>query len=67
VGAEHTGIIQTLIVSCTMQGINPTIYLTDVLQRVSLHPASKVDELTPRNWKKKYGNNFLKSDLDRVG
>ncbi len=67
VGAEHTGIIQSLIVSCRMQGINPNIYLTDVLQRVSLHRASKVDELTPKNWKEKYGNNFLKSDLDKVG
>jgi len=67
VGAEYTGIIQSLIVSCRMQDINPNTYLTDVLQRVSLHPASKVDELTPKNWKEKYGNNFLKSDLDRVG
>lgn len=67
VGAEHTGIIQSLIVSCRMQGINPNVYLTDVLQRVSQHPASKVDELTPKNWKEKYGNNFLKSDLDMVG
>ena len=67
VGAEHTGIIQSLIVSCRMQGINPNAYLTDVLQRVSQHPASKVDELTPKNWKEKYAVNFLKSDLDKVG
>ena len=67
VGAEHMGIIQSLMVSCKMQGINPSVYLTDVLQRVSLHPASKVDELTPKNWNQKYANHFLKSDLDRVG
>ncbi len=67
VGAEHMGIIQSLMVSCKMQGINPSVYLTDVLQRVGMHPASKVDELTPKNWKKKYANHFLKSDLDRVG
>jgi len=66
VGAEYTGIIQSLIVWCRMQGINPNIYLTDVLQRVSLHPASKVNALTPKNWKEKYENNFLKSDLDKV-
>ena len=67
VGAEHTGVIQSLIVSCKMQGINPNVYLTDVLQRVSQHPSSKVAELTPKNWKEKYAGNFLKSDLDRVG
>ena len=67
VGAVHMGVIQSLIVTCKMQGINPNQYLTDVLQRVSMHPASRVDELTPRNWKVKYGANFLTSDLDRAG
>lgn len=67
VGAEHTGIIQSLIVTCKMHDINPNVYLTDVLQRVSMHPASKVDELIPRNWKEKYSGNFLRSDLDRLG
>jgi hypothetical protein len=33
------------------------------LQRVSIHPASKVEELTPRMWKKKFTDNFLTSDL----
>jgi len=67
VGAEHMGVIQSLMVTCKMHGINPSVYLTDVLQRVSLHPASKVHELTPKNWKQKYANHFLKSDLDRTG
>ncbi len=67
VSAEHTGIIQSLIVTSKMHGINPNTYLTDVLQRVSMHPASKVDELIPRNWKEKYSGNFLRSDLDRLG
>jgi hypothetical protein len=66
VGAQQTGIIQSLIQTCRLQGINPADYLTDVLQRVSLHPASKVEELTPRLWKEKYANNPLRSDLDRV-
>lgn len=67
VGAEHTGIIQSLIVTCKMHDINPGTYLTDILQRVSMHPASRVDELIPRNWKEKYSGNFLRSDLDRLG
>jgi hypothetical protein len=50
-GAEHVGIIQSLIVTCRMQGIDPANYLVDVLQRVAIHPASRVDELTPRRWK----------------
>ncbi len=50
-GAEHVGIIQSLLVTCKMQGIDPTTYLTDVLQRIAIHPAKKVEELTPRVWK----------------
>ncbi len=53
-GAEYLGILQSLLVTCRLQGINPYTYLVDVLQRVSLHPASKVEELTPRLWKKKF-------------
>ena len=64
-GAEHVGIIQSLISTCKLQGINPHRYLTDVLQRVSEHPASKVGELTPRAWKERFADNPLRSVLDR--
>lgn len=63
-GAEHVGIIQSLISTCKLHGVDPYTYLVDVLQRVSLHPASKIEELTPRNWKVKFGDNPMKSDLE---
>ena len=66
-GAKQVGIIQSLLVTCKLQGINPYTYLVDVLQRVSQHPASKAVDLTPRVWKEKFADNVLKSDLDRVG
>lgn len=62
-GAEHVGIIQSLIVTCKMQGVDPTTYLVDVLQRVAIHSASKVEELTPRLWKDLFAQNPLRSDL----
>ena len=62
-GAELLGILQSLLVTCRLQEINPYTYLVDVLQRVSMHPASKVEELTPRIWKEKFADNFLTSDL----
>jgi hypothetical protein len=46
-----------------MHGINPYVYLVDVLQRVAIHPAKDVHELTPRLWKDKYGQNPMVSDL----
>jgi len=62
-GAEQLGILQSLMVTCRLQGINPYTYLVDVLQRVGLHPASEVEDLTPRIWKTKFVDNFLTSDL----
>ena len=62
-GAEHVGIIQSLISTCRMHDINPYDYLVDVLQRVSIHPASRIEELTPRLWKDNFKDEPLRSDL----
>lgn len=65
-GAKQVGIIQSLLVTCKLQDINPYTYLVDVLQRISQHPASQVIELTPRVWKEKFSDNPLISDLERL-
>lgn len=65
VGAERVGIIQSLLTTCRLHDVNPSIYLVDVLQRIEQHPASRVDELTPRLWKSHFADNPLRSDLDR--
>jgi transposase len=62
-GAEHVGIMQSLIVTCRLHGIDAYTYLVDVLQRVGVHPASKVAELTPRLWKQHFAANPLRSAL----
>ncbi len=64
-GAEHVGIIQSLISTCKLHGINPYTYLTDVLLRINEHPASRVAELTPRVWREKFSEKPLRSDLYR--
>jgi transposase len=33
-----------------VNGVNPVEYLADVLLRVQIHPASRIDELLPHNW-----------------
>ena len=45
--------------------INPSVYLTDVLQRVATHPNADIDQLTPRLWKTHFADNPLRSDLER--
>jgi transposase len=62
-GAKHVGIIQSLIVTCRLHGIDPYTYLVDVLQRISEHPASRVAELTPRLWKLHFAANPLRSEI----
>jgi transposase len=66
VGARHVGIIQSLLASCRLQGIDPYVYLVDVLQRVDTHPALDVQLLTPRLWKQHFAAHPLRSDLDRL-
>lgn len=63
-GAEHVGIIQSLISTCKLHDINPTTYLIDVLQRIDRHPAKDIADLTPRLWKEKFAANPLRSVVD---
>lgn len=66
VGAKHAGIVQSLIVTCRLHGIDPYTYLVDVLQRVGEHPAARVAELTPRLWKQHFADKPLRSDLHKT-
>lgn len=66
-GAEHVGVIQSLVSTCRLHKIDPYTYLVDVLQRVGTHPAKEVIELTPRVWKRRFGDDPLRSDLARPG
>jgi len=66
VGAKYVGIFQSLITTCKMHGVDPYTYLVDVLQRVSTHPHSKVDQLTPRLWKQHFADQPRRSFIDIV-
>ena len=66
VGAQHVATVQSLLVTCRLHDIDPYEYFVDVLQRVGQHPASRVTELTPRNWKRLYAANPLRSPLHEI-
>jgi len=51
-GAWRASIIYSLIASCKLNGHDPFAYFRDVLEKVSTHPADKIDDLLPRNWNK---------------
>ena len=50
-GGERAEVFYSLIQSCRRLGFDPFAYLSDVIERISTHPASRVEELTPRGWK----------------
>ncbi|HPM22197.1 MAG TPA: IS66 family transposase, partial [Thermotogota bacterium] len=50
-GGRRAAVIYSLVASCKLCGIDPFAYLRDILTRISTHPASRIEELLPRNWK----------------
>ena len=48
--ADAGAILYSLVGSCRELGIDPFVYLKDVIDRVSVHPDGRVSELTPRGW-----------------
>lgn len=65
-GARHIGRMQSLLTTCRLHDIDPYDYLVDVLQRIGQHPASRVEELTPRRRKAPYAANPLRSPLHDI-
>lgn len=66
-GAEDVAVIQSLIATCRLQGINAYDYFVDVLQRVGKHRASEIDTLTPRLWKEHFAKSPMRSVIDQAG
>jgi hypothetical protein len=63
-GAEQLGILQSLVATCRLQGVDTYTYLVDVMQRVASHPAKDVEQLTPRIWKQCFANEPLPSLME---
>lgn len=50
-GGQTAAILISLCMTCKNLGIDPQVYLRDVLDRISTHPAKRIDELLPDRWK----------------
>ena len=48
--AGRTAVIYSLLGTCKIWGVNPTLWLTDVLSRIQDHSALRLEELLPDNW-----------------
>jgi transposase len=45
----------SLITTAKLNDMDPQAWLADVLNRINDHPASRLDELLPWNWKARSG------------
>jgi transposase len=50
-GADRAAIMATLIQTAKMSDVDPQAWLADVLARIAEHPAHRLDELLPWNWR----------------
>jgi transposase len=50
-GGQTAAVLMSLCMTCKELEINPEAYLRDVLDRISTHPASRIEELLPDRWK----------------
>ena len=51
-GGQRAAAMDTLIATAKLNNIDPEAWLADVLSRISDHPASRLHELLPWNWRK---------------
>jgi transposase len=49
-GGETAAVLMSLCTTCKALGIDPQAYLRDVLDRISTHPARRIEELLPDRW-----------------
>lgn len=50
-GGRRAAAIYTLIETCRLNDVDPRAWLADVLERLPGHPATRLHELLPWNWK----------------
>ena len=51
-GGQRAAAIYTLIETAKLNDVDPQAWLADVLARLQDHPAKRIDELLPWNWKR---------------
>ncbi len=49
-GGERAALFYSLIVTCRLNGIDPSAYFRDVMARIADHPINKIDALLPWKW-----------------
>ena len=51
-GGDRAAAMYSLIITAKLNNTDPRAWLADVLRRINDHPASRLHELLPWNWRK---------------
>ena len=49
-GGKTAAVLRTVVASCQRVGVDPFLWLKDVLSRIATHPITRIAELLPHNW-----------------
>jgi hypothetical protein len=49
-GGKTAAVLRSFVASCQRVGVDPFVWLKDILSRIADHPINRVAELLPHNW-----------------
>lgn len=49
--AQRSAMLYSFMGTCKLQGINPMVWMVDVLRKINKHPEAKIQDLLPHRWK----------------
>jgi transposase len=49
-GGKTAAVLRSFVASCQRVGVDPFVWLKDILSRIADHPITRVAELLPHNW-----------------
>jgi transposase len=49
-GGKTAAVLRSFVATCQRAGVDPFIWLKDVLSRIAAHPITRLAELLPHNW-----------------
>jgi transposase len=64
IAAQNLAVLQSLVVTCDMHGVNSEVYLKDVLIRVQTHPNKDIGDLLPHRWKELFAPQIPNSTFE---
>jgi len=51
-GAQRSAMLYSFMGTCKLLGINPMVWMVDVLKKINKQPTAQIQDLLPHRWKK---------------